>query len=328
LYRTGVVIGKFYPPHAGHQLVIETALASCDTVHVIVCARPEQDPGGETRATWLSEMCPKARVQVVEDIYPSDDSEVWARKTVEWLGGAPDAVFTSEEYGERYARLMGSAHVSVDPRRERAPCSGTAVRSDPVKYWGFLAPCVRAHYAIRICAVGAESTGTTTLTQSLADHYHTEWVPEYGREYSERCKFRDGAVWTSDEFVHIARRQCELEDGAARRCSGLLFCDTDPLATAIWHERYMGHRSPEVERIAAKRDYALYLLTSPDIPFVQDGYRDGEHLRDWMHNRFREELANRGRRFAVIEGGHEQRLITATQLVDGVVGVAGRSEPG
>jgi hypothetical protein len=32
------------------------------------------------------------------------------------------------------------------------------------------------------------------------------------------------------------------------------------------------------------------VLTADDIPFVQDGYRDGEHIRSWMTQRFRERL--------------------------------------
>ena len=32
------------------------------------------------------------------------------------------------------------------------------------------------------------------------------------------------------------------------------------------------------------------MLTSDDIPFVQDGLRDGEHLRGWMTQRFRDRL--------------------------------------
>lgn len=38
----------------------------------------------------------------------------------------------------------------------------------------------------------------------------------------------------------------------------------------------------------------LYLLTEPDFPFVQDGFRDGESIRDWMHGHFAQQLA-RGR---------------------------------
>jgi len=74
--------------------------------------------------------------------------------------------------------------------------------------------------------------------------------------------------------AHRWRQQAD-EDAAAR----LLICDTDALATSIWHERYFGTTSREVARLAAARSYALYILTGDDIPFVQDGIRDGQHIR-------------------------------------------------
>ena len=69
----------------------------------------------------------------------------------------------------------------------------------------------------------------------------------------------------------IARRQQRDEDRAARRSGPVLVCDTDALATCIWQERYMGRSTGDVEAIAASRSYALSVLTSDDIPFVQDG---------------------------------------------------------
>ena len=36
-FKTGVVIGKFYPPHRGHKHLIDTAQAQADQVTVIVC---------------------------------------------------------------------------------------------------------------------------------------------------------------------------------------------------------------------------------------------------------------------------------------------------
>ena len=88
----------------------------------------------------------------------------------------------------------------------------------------------------------------------------------------------------------IARRQQRDEDRAALTSGPVLVCDTDALATCIWQERYMGRSTAGVEAVAASRSYDLTVLTADDIPFVQDGYRDGEHLRSWMTQRFRERI--------------------------------------
>jgi NadR type nicotinamide-nucleotide adenylyltransferase len=230
------------------------------------------------------------------------------------FGRRPDVVFTSEAYGPRYAHFLQARHVSVDPGREHVPVSGTAVRADP---WGmarFLDPVVRAWFVRRVCVVGAESTGTTTLCQDLAHHYGCPWVPEYGRAY---CAERGDAIdWRSADFERIARRQLADEDAAARAADRLLICDTDALATSIWHERYLGTRSPLLEHLAAARRYDLYLLTSDDIPFEQDGTRDGEHVRGWMSQRFREELAQRPEPWVELRGDRAHRLAKATDHVD------------
>jgi len=135
-----VVIGKFYPPHRGHSYLIDVASAGVEQLTVIVCAAADQSIPGTLRAAWLQELHPDARIMLVDDVYPPDDSALWARLTVGWLGGAPDVVFTSEDYGERYARLMGADHVLVDRARVHVPCSGTQVRADPLLWWEYLAP--------------------------------------------------------------------------------------------------------------------------------------------------------------------------------------------
>jgi NadR type nicotinamide-nucleotide adenylyltransferase len=317
---TGVVIGKFYPPHRGHKHLIDYAAARVDNLTVIVCERPQDAIPGTLRAAWLREIHPDAEVLLIDDHYDEADSRVWAANTVRWLGRAPDFVFTSEDYGERYARYMGSVHVLVDRERLAVPVSGTAVRRDPLGCWEYLEPCVRVYFAPRICVVGAESTGTTTLARALAEHYRTAWVPEYGRLYSEaKLPAAESYQWDTSEFTFIAEQQAALEDRLVREANRVLIYDTDPFATGIWHERYLGYRSPSVEAIAATRRYALYLVTDVDIPFVQDGTRDGEHIREWMHGRFLAELTRQGKRFAVLAGSHETRLRKAVELVDGVM---------
>ncbi len=173
---------------------------------------------------------------------------------------------------------------------------------------------------IRVCVAGAESSGTTTLSQDLASHYHTVWVPEYGRLYTERLKASGIRTftyqWRTEEFVHIAEQQQADEDRLASQANQVLICDTDALATCIWHQRYLGTWSKEVEEIANRRRYDLYLLTDYDIPFESDGVRDGQHIRPWMTKRFTEEFTHRGLPWVLIKGTREERLTRAIEEVD------------
>jgi HTH-type transcriptional repressor of NAD biosynthesis genes len=74
-----------------------------------------------------------------------------------------------------------------------------------------------------------------------------------------------------------------------------------------------------VGALGAGRRPDLYLLTGVDIPWVQDGTRDGEAVRERMHARFAEELARRGTPFVVLSGPHAARLRAAVAAVDQVL---------
>lgn len=310
----GLVIGKFYPPHRGHKLLIDEAIARSEQATVIVCAKPTDDIPGEIRGQWLQEIHPTARVIVIDDRYDENDSLVWAENTIRWLGRAPDVVFTSEEYGDRYSELMGSKHISVDRTRERVPVSGTAVRKDPFANWEFIEPPVRGWFAKRVCVVGAESTGTTTLAKALAERLQTSWVEEYGREFSEVKLANNDPGWRTDEFALIALEQARREDKAACNANRVLICDTNAFATVLWHQRYMGSHSSAVEEIARRGKCDLYLLTGDEIGFVQDGLRDGEHIRHEMHRWFEEALAAQAVPWHIVRGSHEERLREAVRL--------------
>ncbi|THA26554.1 transcriptional regulator [Streptomyces sp. RKND-216] len=341
-FAHGLVLGKFYPPHAGHHHLVRTAAARCRRLTVLVCASSVESVPLARRVAWMREVHPEPHVRIVGtvDDVPVDytDDAVWDAHMAVFRAAVPepvDAVFTSEPYGAELGRRFGAAAVTVDPDRTTHPVSGTAVRKDPVGNWHHLAGPVRAALARRVVVVGAESTGTTTLARGLAAHFRarggvwadTRWVPEYGRRYSEE-KFarlraaRPGAgfadvPWHSDEFVAVAVRQLADEESAARTGSPVLFCDTDALATTVWHERYIGHHDPRVAAVAARGAHDLWLLTDyTGVPFENDGLRDGAHLRAWMTARFRAELTSRDLPYELITGPHERRLGAAVEAVD------------
>ena len=135
-----------------------------------------------------------------------------------------------------------------------------------------------------------------------------------GKQYGDA-----NTKWRTDEFLHIAEAQNELEDMLAEASNGLLICDTDSFATSVWHERYMGRRAERVEVIAGRRPHDLYIVTGDEIPFEDDGLRDGEHIRHWMHERFIERLNEEKKKFIVVRGTPEERLISAVRAIDALV---------
>ncbi len=61
--RRGLTVGKFAPLHAGHQLLIETALGEVDQLLVVIYDCPETTSVPlPVRAAWLREIYPTAQV--------------------------------------------------------------------------------------------------------------------------------------------------------------------------------------------------------------------------------------------------------------------------
>lgn len=303
-YGRGLVLGKSYPPHAGHHHLVEAARDRCERLTALVRAASVESVPLADRVAWMREVHPDgAVVGAVDDTHMDvADPAVRDAHMAVFTTAVPeqvDAVLTSEAYGEEPGRRFDAASVLVDPDRTLFPVSGTAVREDPAGRWDFLRPPVRAALARRVVALGAESTGTTTLARALTAHYRarggvrarTGYVAEYGREYSEHklAALRErwpGAAWedvtfTTDDFPLIARAQNDREEAADR---------------AAHH---------------------LWLLTDHEgVAFEDDGLRDGEEPRPWMTDRFRAEPARTGRRFTEITGPPEARLAAAVTAVD------------
>ncbi|MEV4625149.1 AAA family ATPase [Micromonospora sp. NPDC049523] len=332
----GLVVGKFYPPHAGHHHLIASAAAACERLTVVVAPSSVESVPLELRLTWLREVhaiTPWVRFVGVVDDHPVDyaDPLAWDAHCAVFrsaLDAPVDAVFSSEPYGDELARRFSATHVCVDQARSTVAVSGTEVRADPVSHWWQLAPPVRAWFTRRVVVVGAESTGTTTLARALAEALRgdggvwarTRWVPEFGRELTERKltalrRTDPGAsvfdvTWSREDFVEVAETQNRAEDDAARSGGPILVCDTDARATAVWEERYLGSPSPAT--LAAARRPDLYLLTDHEgVPFEDDGLRDGEHLRAWMTGRFRQVLHDGGVPVRELTGPPEVRLAAA-----------------
>ena len=346
---TALVLGKFYPPHPGHLQLLRTALEGHDRV-VVLClgATFDTDPP-ERRLRALVEDAAAAGLDTARilgragfDHTPFDltDATVWAAHLEvfrAFLADFPDldAVVTSEAYGWRLAAGLGVRHVSCDPDRTLIPASATAVRADPIRAWPALGPGTRRMLASRIVVLGAESTGTTTVAIALAERLRargaawaqTRLVSEFGREVTAR-KQRDTATgdgplplsvaWTAADFSEIVTTQAWLEDEAAGVGGPALICDTDAFATPVWERRYLGTAAALDPSELGRAD--VYLVTHHEgVPFLQDGARDGEHLRAAMTAAFVEQLIAHRRPFSVLTGTLEQRIGLAERITDTTV---------
>ena len=338
----GLVMGKFYPPHAGHHALIRQAAAQCDEVVVVVVASVAESIPLEDRVAWLREehagertvrivgcRC-DAPLDLTDDVVWRAHVAVVAAAARAAGAAAVDAVYSGEQYGAELAARLGAKHVRV----VRDARSSTAVRRDLTATWDELAPATRAGLTTRFVVLGAESSGTTTVAAALASRLRdrgevwarTACVSEYGREYTQLKWSREGGeldalVWNRDDFDLVAAEQTRAEELAARRGSPVLVCDTDAFATAIWERRYLGAAArtgpPWAERPAAN----VYLLTDhEDVPWHDDGLREGDlAIRAAMTGWFADALTAARRSWVLLTGSPAERVELALRTVDQVL---------
>jgi NadR type nicotinamide-nucleotide adenylyltransferase len=314
---TGLILGKFLPPHAGHVHLVRAALAEVERLTILCCSLRREPIPGALRHAWMRELFPEADVVHVDEELPqepAEDPRFWER----WIAAVrrvvprgPDLVFTSEDYGDELARRLGARHVCVDRARAQVPISGTSVRRDPLAAWPHLPPPVRAYFVKRVAVFGAESTGKTTLAEKLAARFGTVWVPEFARTYLDR----KGPPVELADIEPIARGQIADEDRLARAADRVLFCDTELETTVIYSEQYFGVCPDWIRAEARRRRYDLYLLLAIDVPWVPDPWRDFGHAREALNARFRAALVGKAAPVVEIRGAWDERLEAATAAV-------------
>jgi HTH-type transcriptional repressor of NAD biosynthesis genes len=314
---TGMLLGKFLPPHLGHVYLVEFAHHFVDRLSVVVCSLEREPILGELRYRWMRELFPFDNVIHLTDELPQEPCEhpdfwgLWRAALTRVLPVRPDYVFASEDYGWKLAEVLGARFVPVDRARSVVPVSGTAIRRDPRAHWDYLPRCVRPYFLRRVCVFGPESTGKSTLARRLADHFGGGLVPEYARTLLEAQHGRLHA----DDIPRIARGQVASEEALARNARGVLFCDTDVLTTLIWSETLYGSCPEWVRQEAERRAYDLYLLLDVDVPWVGDVVRYLPEDRRAFFERCRRELEVRGRRYVHVRRSWDERFETARRAV-------------
>ncbi|MDU0369260.1 ATP-binding protein [Hymenobacter endophyticus] len=176
---------------------------------------------------------------------------------------------------------------------------------------------------LRVALTGPESTGKTTLSRLLAEHYSTTWAPEYARYYLEQ----HGPGYVLADLERIAKGQLRAEQNAlqAAQLQGrpLFFCDTDLLVIKIWAEHAFGICPPWILRRIEEQRYDLVLLLNVDLPWEPDPLREHPNHRQYFYDLYQRELREQMSNYAEISGTPEERLEQACFHVDTLLGKTG-----
>jgi len=167
---------------------------------------------------------------------------------------------------------------------------------------------------ITVAIVGPESTGKTEISKSLADHFKTEWVPEYARDFLTEL----GRPYEESDLVSITKGQLDHQVEAIRSAKDLVFFDTDLLVLKIWSEFKYGRVDPYIETQWDLTMSDFYFLTYHDIPYEKDPLRENPHQRPQLFELYEEALKKAGASYTILRGNRTQRLKQAISVINNI----------
>jgi HTH-type transcriptional repressor of NAD biosynthesis genes len=319
---------KAYPPHLGHVYLIDTAIENSENVNVLLCYNNRQNIPGEIRFNALKSIFRDNKNVNIQLVYDGDLPQYdWECESLDefysyWVPfvykhvDELDAVFTSEDYGDDFAKYLGIEHYLVDKERKKYPISATKIRTNPLKSWEYIPKEIKPYFVKRVALMGPESVGKSTLTINLAKYFETNCVEEWGRTVFEN----NGNTISLDDFIPVSKGRQELEDLKIKESNKLIFCDTEDITTYLFSKMYYPENYQQIESyflkvLDEKDNYDLYLLLKPDCECVQDGTRQFLEERKEHYEQIKQELVNRKCNFFEIEGDWNKRLLDSIKII-------------
>ena len=160
----------------------------------------------------------------------------------------------------------------------------------------------------KIAITGAESSGKTTLANSLGTIYKCNVVKEFAREYLNDLN----RAYNYEDLLKIAKGQFKEEKRLETLEKKILICDTAIHTIKIWSlEKF--HKC-HCWTIKKKEDDTHYLLCSPNIPWEDDPLRESPKDRKRIFELYLKELKNKP--LTVISGTPLERIKQAQKVIN------------
>ena len=164
----------------------------------------------------------------------------------------------------------------------------------------------------KIAIVGPESTGKSSLSESLSNYFKTYFVPEVARDYLNNLR----SNYEEYDLLVIAKKQIEVEDLISSNVGDLLICDTTLLVIKIWSQVKYNHCNSWILEEENRRKYDLFLLCDIDLEWGFDPLREHPDKRDFLFNLYYQSLLTSNATFEIISGKGNERVNNAITVIN------------
>jgi NadR type nicotinamide-nucleotide adenylyltransferase len=163
-----------------------------------------------------------------------------------------------------------------------------------------------------IVITGAESTGKSTLTERLANHFSVPYLPEIAREYIESLDRK----YNYTDVENIAKTQITQFNKIANTDAPYIFLDTWLIVTKIWFE-FVYNKTPDwLIKEIEKTKIDLFLVCDIDLPWIYDPVREnGGENRKILQNKYIENIIKFNYNYNIISGVDDERFYRALNIL-------------
>ena len=329
-YNIGMYGGSFNPLHLGHINNIITASNMCEKLYVVLSVTNDKNEiDYRERLMWLKNVTKDNDNVEVFCIFDTNES----KKNIDWKNGAKDikkyinkkidVVFAGDDYKGKniWESLYKESYIHYIDRKD-INISSTEIRKNPYHNFEYIPNCVRQYYTKKVCIVGTESCGKTTLVRNLAKVLNTTHVEEAGRYICDDAGGIDNMQ--PYHYFEILFKHKQLEKEALKNANKVLLIDTDSLITLYYYQLGFDKTNELSESfyniatgIAALNNYDLYLFLEPDVKWVQDGTRiyGEDNVREQNNKKLKKIFDENNINYICIKGDYQERYIKAKDKI-------------
>lgn len=165
---------------------------------------------------------------------------------------------------------------------------------------------------LKIVFTGAESTGKSTLSKQMTNHYGGKWIPEIARSYIEKLNRK----YNYEDVCKIAKQQISTEKNV-HPTEEIVFFDTWLIITKVWFDFVYQKHPKWMEDAIKKSSIDLFLVCDTDLPWEYDPVREnGGDNRNKLQNIYIQELKKYGFNYQIIRGDKIERFNSALDAIN------------
>lgn len=166
----------------------------------------------------------------------------------------------------------------------------------------------------KIVITGPESSGKTTLANTLASHYDAQLVKEYAREYLEQLD----QEYTFEDVILMAKEQLKLEQELTDNFS---ICDTDLTVFHVWIKEKYNKELDWINQHLSAAQNKIYLLCDVLENWEEDPLREHPNIEDRkrIFNEYKKLLETYNLKFQIISGDLKTRQKKCEEIIEKLI---------